>query len=90
MEAKESYSRFNSELSNGLEVILPQRSDAIPLEAEFRDALSLTWPPREGAANADLATAAIAWQPISQAAEYEVQICNDDKDWIVKSANGPY
>jgi hypothetical protein len=84
MEEKRSYSRFNSELPNGLEVILPQRSDAIPFEVEFRDALSLTWPPREGAANADFATAAIAWQPISKAAEYEVQICNDEHDWMKK------
>jgi hypothetical protein len=43
MEEKRSYSRFNSELPNGLEVVLPQRSDAIPLEVEFRDALSLPY-----------------------------------------------
>ena len=84
MEENGSYSRDNSELRNGLEVMLPQKSDTIPLEVEFRDALSLTWPPREGAANADFATAAIAWQPISKAAEYEVQICNDEHDWTKK------
>jgi hypothetical protein len=53
---------------------------------DFRDALSLTWPPRDGAANADFATAAIAWQPISKAAEYEVQICDDEYDWMKKCA----
>ncbi len=84
MEEKRSYSRSNSESSNGLEVLLPQRSGAITLDVEFRDALSLTWPPRGGAATADFATAAIAWQPVSNAAEYEVQICNDEHDWIEK------
>ena len=85
IEEKSTYSRYNnSDLRNGLEVILPQRSDTVPLEVEFRDALTLTWPPREGATNADFATAAIAWQPISKAAEYEVQICNDEHEWMKK------
>jgi hypothetical protein len=82
LEGKDRYWRFNLDLGNGLEVILPERSDSIPIEVEFRDALSLTWPPREGAASADFSTAAIAWQPVSNAAEYEVQICNEDHDWM--------
>jgi hypothetical protein len=82
LEGKDRYSRFNLELGSGIEVILPERPDSIPIEVEFRDALSLTWPPRDGAANANFATAAIAWQPVSNAAEYEVQICNEESDWM--------
>lgn len=81
LEEQRLYSRTDYE-SEGLELVLPGQSDAIPLEVDFRDALSLTWPPREGAARADFATAAITWEPVSNANEYEVQICNDDKDWM--------
>jgi hypothetical protein len=62
----------------GIEVTLPQTPDGLLVEADFRHALALIWPPREAAANADIATAAIAWQPVSDAAEYEVQICDDE------------
>lgn len=71
------YSRFNFHLADGLEVSLPPTSSAIPVEIEFRDALSMTWPPLKGRGaipDAELSTAAITWQPVKGADEYEVQI----------------
>ena len=71
------YSRFNFHLADGLEVSLPPTSNAIPVEIEFRDALPIIWPPatgRGGMPDAEFSTAAIAWQPVKGAREYEVQI----------------
>lgn len=72
------YSRFNFHLADGLEVSLPPTSNIIPVEIEFRDALPITWPPATGRDNAmpdtEFSTAAIAWQPVKGASEYEVQI----------------
>jgi hypothetical protein len=77
------YSRFNFQLANGLEVSLPVASNAIPVALEFRDALPMIWPPRPGPGDhtdhlgvpeTELSTAAIVWQPVKGASEYEVQI----------------
>ena len=78
------YSRFNYLMADGLEVSLPGASNAIPVEIEFRDALPMTWPPRpnssgngagrESVPAAEFSTAAIAWQPVKGASEYEIQI----------------
>jgi hypothetical protein len=87
------YSRFNVELADGLEVSLPAASQAIPIELEFRDALPIVWPtppgPGEhrdqlGVPEAELLNAAIIWQPVKGASEYEVQIGHVKNDLEVK------
>jgi hypothetical protein len=77
------YSRLNFRMADGLEVSLPASSNTTPVEIEFRDALAMTWPPRpnssdggsrESTPDAEFSSAAIAWQPVKGASEYEVQI----------------
>jgi hypothetical protein len=78
------YSRFNYLMDEGLEVSLPSASNTIPVEIEFRDALPMSWPPRPNSSGndagrqsvpaAEFSTAAIAWQPVKGASEYEIQI----------------
>jgi hypothetical protein len=80
------YSRSNYELweAGGIEVSLPAASNAIPVELELRDTLSITWPPRPAPGEhrdragvpetALLPDTAIAWEPVKGASEYEVQI----------------
>jgi hypothetical protein len=78
------YTRNSLFMGDGLEVSLPGTSNVIPVELELRDTLSLTWPPRSDSIgiraghgsvpDADFSAAAIAWQPVKGASEYEVQI----------------
>ena len=84
------YSRFNVELADGLEVSLPAASKAIPVELEFRDALPIAWPPPPGPGErrdhlgvpeTELSNAAIVWQPVKGASEYEVQIGHVNNDF---------
>ena len=84
MKDEGQYSRLNFHMADGLEVSLPAASNTIPVEIEFRDALLMTWPPRASSSgdgpgrdslpDAEFSTAAIAWQPVKGASEYEVQI----------------
>jgi hypothetical protein len=73
------YSRLNYELAatQGLEVSLPAAANAIPVELEFRYVMPITWPPvpgpGEGAPEKELSSAAIAWEPVEGASEYEVR-----------------
>jgi hypothetical protein len=78
------YSRFNYHMAGGLEVSLPAESNTIPIEIEFRDALPMTWPlrpnpsgygpERDSEPDDEFSSAAIAWEPVKGASEYEVQI----------------
>jgi hypothetical protein len=84
------YSRFNTDLADGFEVSLPAASNAIPVEIEFRDALAVTWPLRpkpstsglvtDGVQDAELSTAAVAWEPVEGATEYQVQIGHFERE----------
>ena len=78
------YSRHRFFVEDGLAITLPGTSNEIPIELELRDALPMTWPAlsdsvgvstgRARVPDADFSTAAITWQPIKTATEYEVQI----------------
>jgi len=71
-------------------VSLPPAANTMPIEIVFRDALRITWPPRSGApgrtdeiesvSDTNFATATIAWQPVSGASEYQVQIARAAHD----------
>jgi len=74
------YSRFNMDTVDGLEVSLPATPDSVPLQLEYRDALSITWPLPVAARAVDITTAAISWQPVNNASEYEIQIKHVDTE----------
>jgi hypothetical protein len=87
------YSRFNHQLWEGVEVSLPAAANAIPVELEFRDVLPITWPPvpgpgerrdRLGVPETELPNAAIAWQPVEGASEYEIQISHVSGDDTIR------
>jgi hypothetical protein len=93
---EEQYSRFNYRLAEGLEVSLPAASNVMPIEIEFRDALSMIWPPRRSSSgdrawqeivpDAEISTAAIAWRPVEGATEYEVQISHIGRESTIPYA----
>jgi len=74
------YSRFNMDTVDGLEVSLPATPDSVPVQLEYRDALSITWPLPVAARAVDITTAAISWQPVNNASEYEIQIKHVDTE----------
>ena len=74
------YSRFNMDTADGLEVSLPATPDSVLLQLEYRDALSITWPLPVAARAGDITTAAISWQPVTKASEYEIQIKHVDTE----------
>lgn len=75
------YSRRNHANDTGLEFTLPQSTDARVPTFELRDTIRVNWPVRTPhferraeAPSADIATAAIDWDAVPGAAEYEVQL----------------
>jgi hypothetical protein len=75
------YSRRDHAKDTGLELTLPQSADAPVPTFELRDAIRVNWPARTPhferraeAPSADIATAAIDWDAVPGAAEYEVQL----------------
>lgn len=75
------YSRRDTAKDTGLEFTLPQSTDARMPTFELRDAILVNWPARTArippvaaAPVADIATAAIAWQAVPAATEYEIQL----------------
>ena len=92
MKRAGQYLRFNFHMPDGLEVSLPTTANAIPVEIEFRDAISMIWPPHKGTGTApegQLATAAIAWRPVKGASEYEVQIGYIEDETMPKFSSLP-